>query len=209
MKRTLGVCYVIYSLATLAVLPLAPLPGPVIPTVTTTFGAGVLLADLGTSFLLLVQARVARSWSILLLAAAYCYSGVMAFLHILTFPGAWIPDTVLVGTPQSVGWLFIFWMLSYPTLVLASILAEARYKNHRMAAERVNLTIALVFASVLAVIIALTLVATTGPRWMPPQLHGDVFTSWGTTVQWTGVGIAMAAFVALALVTRGRNLLYG
>ena len=96
------------------------------PAVTTTFGAGVLIADLCTSFLLLVQFRVAPSWSMLLLAAAYFYSGAMACLHVLTFPGAWIPDAVLVGTPQSVGWLFLCWILAYPTLVLTAIIAEAR-----------------------------------------------------------------------------------
>jgi len=88
MRRVIGYVCVAYSLATLAVLPLAHIPGPVVPAITTTFGAGVLLADLCTSFLLLIQFRVAPSWSLLLLAAAYCYSGAMAFLHVLTFPGA-------------------------------------------------------------------------------------------------------------------------
>jgi hypothetical protein len=61
MRRALGVCYVLYTLVTLAVLPFAHLPGPVIPAVTTTFGAGMLLAHLCTSCLLLVQFRVAPS----------------------------------------------------------------------------------------------------------------------------------------------------
>jgi len=209
MRRAIRFFGVAYTLATLAVLPLAHLPGPVVPAVTTTFGAGVLIADLCTSFLLLVQFRVAPSWSMLLLAAAYFYSGTMACLHVLTFPGAWIPDAVLVGTPQSVGWLFICWILGYPTLVLTAIVAEARFRNHRMAAEGVNHTIAMVFGIVLVVLVALTLATTTGPSWMPQQLQGHVFTSWSNTAQWTSVGITMAAFVALALVTRGRNVLYG
>jgi PAS domain S-box-containing protein len=209
MRRALGVCCVAYTLATLAVLPLAHLPGPVVPAVTTTFGAGVLIADLCTSFLLLVQFRVAPSWPMLLLAAAYFYSGAMACLHVLAFPGAWIPDTVLVGTPQSVGWLFICWILGYPTLILTAIVAEARFRHRRIAAEGVHHAIATVFGLVLAVLVALTLVATTGPSWLPQQLQGQVFTSWSTTAQWTSVGLTMAAFVALALVTRGRNVLYG
>ena len=71
----------------------------------------MLIADLCTGFLLLVQFRAAPTWSMLLLSAAYFYSGAMALLHILTFPGAWIADTVLIGTSQSVGWLFISWLL--------------------------------------------------------------------------------------------------
>jgi hypothetical protein len=97
LRWTIGLLCVACVLATLAILPIAHLPGPVVPAVTTTFGAGVLIADLCTGFLLLVQFRAARSWSMLLLAAAYFYSGAMALLHILTFPGAWILDTVLVG----------------------------------------------------------------------------------------------------------------
>jgi PAS domain S-box-containing protein len=168
----------------------------------------MLIADLCTSFLLLVQFRIAPSWSMLLLAAAYFYSGVMAFLHVLTFPGAWMPDAVLVGTPQSVGWLFIAWILGYPTLILTAIVAEARFRNHRMVARGVNHRIATVFGIVSAVLVALTLITTTGPSWMPQQLQGHVFASWGNTAQWTSVGITMAAFVALALVTRGRSVLY-
>ena len=103
VKRTLGLLCAIYVLATLAILPVAHMPGPVIPAVTTTFAAGVLIADLCTCFLLLVQFRAAPTWSMLLLSAAYLYSGAMAFLHILTFPGAWIADTVLLGNFQSVG----------------------------------------------------------------------------------------------------------
>jgi PAS domain S-box-containing protein len=209
MRRAIGFFCVAYTLATLTVLPLAHIPGPVVPAVTTTFGAGVLIADLCTSFLLLVQFRVAPSWSILLLAVAYFYSGAMALLHVLTFPGAWISDTVLVGTSESVGWLFIFWILGYPTLVLTAIVAKARGRTRRIAAEWVNHAIATVFGIVLAVIVALTLVATTGPSWMPQQLQGHVFTSWSNTAQWTSVGITMAAFVALSLVTRGRNVLDG
>ena len=209
MRRVVGCLCIAYSLATLVVLPFAHIPGPVVPAITTTFGAGVLIADLCTSFLLLIQFRVAPSWSMLLLAAAYFYSGAMAVLHVLTFPGAWIPEAVLVGTPQAVGWLFIFWILGYPMLVLTAVFAEVRGRHRRIATERVNHAITTVFGIVLAVIIALALVATTGAGWMPQELHGNVFASWANTAQWTSVGLTIAAFVALTLVTRGRSVLYG
>ena len=129
----IGCVCIAYALATFAVLPFAHRPGPVVPAITTTFGAVILIADLCTSFLLLIQFRVAPSWSLLLLAAAYFYSGAMAFLHLLTFPGAWMPEAVLVGTEQSVGWLFICWMLGYPMLILTAIVAEAQGRHRRMA----------------------------------------------------------------------------
>ena len=139
-RRSCGVSFggigVTYTVAILAVLPYARLPGPVVPALTTTFGAVVFLADLCTSVLLLLQCRVAPSWALLLLAAAYGYSGAMAFLHVLTFPGAWVPEAVLVGTPQTVGWLFIAWILGYPLLVLLAMGAEASGRHRPLAAAR-------------------------------------------------------------------------
>jgi two-component sensor histidine kinase len=208
LRRIIGLLCVAYVLATLVILPVAHMPGPVVPAVTTTFGAGVMIADLCTSFLLLAQFRGAPTWSMLLLSAAYLYSGAMALLHVLTFPGAWIADTVLIGSSQSVGWLVICWVLGYPGLVLAAVVAEAFLKGRRIAANRVGHAAATVFITVVAVIAALALIATTGPSWLPHQLDGNVFAVWGNVAQWTSVGLSVTAFFVLGLVTRGRNVLY-
>jgi two-component sensor histidine kinase len=209
LRRTIGLLCAAYALATLAILPVAHLPGPVVPAVTTTFGAGVLITDLCTSFLLLVQFRGSPSWSMLLLAAAYFYSGAMALLHILTFPGAWIADTVLLGNFQSVGWLVIFWVLGYPGLVLTSVIAEAFSKGRRIETNRVGYAVATVFIAVIASIVALALIATVEQSWLPHELEGNAFAAWGKAAQWTSVGLSMAAFLLLWLVTCGRNVLYG
>lgn len=208
-RRIIGALCVAYVLATLAVLPFAATPGPVIPAFTTTFGAGVLVADLCTGYLLHVQFRAVRSTSLLMLAVAYFYSAAMALLHVLSFPGAWIADRPLIGTPQTVGWLFIFWIVGFPVLVLAAILAEARRGDWRVAHERVGWAIAAAMAAVLALVTFLALVATTGHGWLPQQLQGNVFATWGNAAQWTSVAISMVAFLLLWLVTRGRNVLFG
>ncbi|HYD67179.1 sensor histidine kinase [Azospirillum sp.] len=208
-RRTIGFLCGVYILATLAILPFADEPGPVIPAATTTFGAGVLIADLCTGFLLLAQFRAVPSPSLLLLAAAYVYSAAMALLHILTFPGAWIANAPLVGTPQSVGWLFIFWILGFPALALAAVVAEARSGERRVAAGRVGRAIAVTMLGTLALVTVLTLSATTGQGWLPQELQGNVFATWGNAAQWTSVALSMAAFLLLLLVTRGRNVLYG
>ncbi|MGQ9368271.1 sensor histidine kinase [Azospirillum sp. ST 5-10] len=208
-RRTIGALCVAYVLATLAVLPFAAKPGPVIPAVTTTFGAGVLIADLCTGYLLLVQFRAVRSASLLLLAAAYFYSAAMALLHVLSFPGAWIPDRPLIGTPQSVGWLFVVWILGFPLLVLAAILAEACRGEWRIAPERTGGVIGAAMAAVLALVVLLALVAMTGQGWLPPELQGNVFAAWAHAVSWTSIALSTAAFLLLWLVTRGRNVLFG
>lgn len=208
-RRIIGVLCLIYAAATLAVLPIADLPGPVIPAVTTSFGAGVLIADLCTGFLLLAQFRAVPTWSMLLLSAAYFFSGAMALLHILTFPGAWIPDKVLIGTIQSVGWLFISWVLGFPLLILAAVVAEARWKGRRIAADRVDRTAVRMLAILCGVIVSVALIALTGHDWLPHELEGNVFAAWGSAIQWTSAGLSLCAFVLLFWITRGRNVLYG
>ncbi len=207
-RRTIGALCVAYVVGTLAALPFAATPGPVIPSVTTTFGAGVLITDLCTGYLLLVQFRAVRSASVLLLAAAYFYSAAMALLHVLSFPGAWIADRPLIGNPQSVGWLFLFWIVGFPILVLAAILAEA-FRRERIAPQRVDQAIAATVAAVAALIALLGLIATVGQGWLPHELQGNVFATWGNAAQWTSVALSTAAFLLLWLVTRGRNVLFG
>ncbi|MBP2292251.1 sensor histidine kinase [Azospirillum rugosum] len=208
-RRVIGALCIAFVLATLAVLPFAANPGPVIPAVTTTFGAGVLIADLCTGYLLLVQFRAVRTVSLLLLAVAYFYSAAMALLHVLSFPGAWIVDRALIGTPQSVGWLFILWVVGFPSLVLAAILAEARRGEWRIAPERIGGVIRATMAALVVVVLLLALAATTGHDWLPHELQGNVFATWGNAAQWTSVLLSTAAFLLLWLVTRGRNLLFG
>jgi two-component sensor histidine kinase len=209
LRRTIALLCVAYALATLAILPFAHLPGPVIPAVTTTFGAGVLIADLCTGFLLLVQFRTAPTWAMLLLSAAYFYSGAMALLHILTFPGAWVPDGVLIGTFQSVGWLFIAWLLGFPSLVLAAVVSEARRKGRRISHGHVDRATIGVLAAVAGAVAVIAAISLTGDTWLPHELDGNLFALWGSVAQWTSAGLSLAAFLLLLLITRGRNVLYG
>jgi two-component sensor histidine kinase len=116
---------------------------------------------------------------------------------------------VLVGNFQSVGWLAIFWVLGYPGLVLISVVAEVFFKGRRIEANRVGYAVATVFITVMAATVALALIATAKQSWLPHELEGNVFAAWGKAAQWTSVGLSMAAFLLLLLVTRGRNVLYG
>lgn len=209
VRRSIGILCVAYILATLAVLPFAAQPGPVIPAVTIAFAAGVLITDLCTGFLLLAQFRAVPSWSLLLLAAAYFFSTAMALMHLLTFPGAWITDAPLVGTPQSVGWLFIFWILGFPVLVLAAVVAEARFRARQMAEDRAGRAAAAMIVAVFMVVAVLAMVATTEPVWLTHELRGNAFAAWGNAASLTSAALSMATFLLLWRITRGHNVLFG
>lgn len=207
-RRIIGVLCAAYAAATLMILPFAADPGPVVPAVTTTFGTGVLIADLCTGYLLLVQFRAVPSLPMLLLAVAYFYSAAMALLHVLAFPGAWIPDAPLIGNPQSVGWLFIVWIVGFPVLVLAAVVAEASPLRVEFARRHVGRATTGAVIGTLMVVAAITLATTAEQAWLPQQLQGNVFAAWGNAAQWMAVALSLAAFVAVVVITRWRSLLY-
>jgi hypothetical protein len=59
------------------VVPVATYKGAEIPAITPLFVAGILVAELSTSFLLFVQFREARTWSLLLLGCTYLFAGAI------------------------------------------------------------------------------------------------------------------------------------
>src|SRR5262252_6030638 len=76
----------------LALAPLARGPGIDDPRVTLLVGVAILLANLGTALLLGAWYCSTGRVPLLVLAATYLYSGIMAALHTLTFPGALLPQ---------------------------------------------------------------------------------------------------------------------
>lgn len=73
------------AVVTVALLPLAGHPGPILPGIVALSATGLLVTELSTSFLLLVRFRAVRTWSLLMLSCAYFYSGLMAVPHLLTY----------------------------------------------------------------------------------------------------------------------------
>jgi hypothetical protein len=118
-RTTLAIA-VAYALFCLALLAVAARPGPVLPGVSAFFAAGVFVTELATAFLLFVRFREMRTLSLLVLACAYLYSSLMALPYLLTFPGAMLRDVSVIGTAQSVAWIFILWIFGFALLSLAA-----------------------------------------------------------------------------------------
>lgn len=197
----------IIVLTTLAALPFADRPGPVMPAATIAFGIGALIANLCTSCLLLAQFHTERSWPMLLLAAAYFYAGAMALLHVLAFPDQWV-DGPLIGTEQTVGLLFIAWMVGFPALMLLTQIWGAWTGLRPMTRERSGRAGCAVFAAVAALVAGLAILAIAAADWLPPELHGDAFTAWGLRAQWLAITLTLAALAALLFLTAGRSAVH-
>src|SRR5262252_8929753 len=128
-----------YAIFALAVLPFVGNPGPKAPAISLLFGATVFATELPTSILLFVRFRANPHWSLLILGSAFLYSALMVVPYMLTYPGAVLTDQTLVGgSQQTPGYLFVLWVSGFALLTLVSVLFEARASRHQFALVRVD-----------------------------------------------------------------------
>jgi signal transduction histidine kinase/ActR/RegA family two-component response regulator len=113
-------------LATAALVPIARLALPPVPAVTGVFATLSAAADLLTFALLVRTGAARRSRAIGWIASAYLFGGILALLHVATFPGAFVPGPLLPVRPDTVGWLFLVWRCGLPLLVLGGALVDRR-----------------------------------------------------------------------------------
>jgi signal transduction histidine kinase/ActR/RegA family two-component response regulator len=109
------------ALSSIALTPYADVQGPALAHVAGIYGAAAAVLNLSTFLLLSLMPAEGRVHRII--AAAYLYSGLMALVHLLTFPGAILPGRGIVGSANAVGWLFIAWRGGFPLWILWAVLA--------------------------------------------------------------------------------------
>jgi signal transduction histidine kinase/CheY-like chemotaxis protein len=120
-QQRLALAMTALLLATAAlVVPRAAWPLPPLPQVSATYGAATAMIQLATFWLLMSAPRKPRSHVVI--AAAYLYGGLMALLHLLTFPGAVVPGVPVFGSPNAVSWLFIAWRAGFALFILWAVL---------------------------------------------------------------------------------------
>jgi len=117
--------------------------------------------------LLLFQFRMVRSWGLLVLAGGFLFSAAMACVHALSFPGLFAPTGLLGAGPQSTAWIFFLWHGGFAPFVAGYALLRDRPCRASMSTA---LAATLVF--VLAVVSALTLLATAGHDFLPAIMTG-------------------------------------
>jgi signal transduction histidine kinase len=93
-----------------------------IPHVSGIYGASAAMIYFATFWLLMSAPRPSRPLRII--AAAYLFAGLMAVLHVLTFPGALLPGQALLGQGNAVSWLFIAWRAGFPLFIVWAVLNE-------------------------------------------------------------------------------------
>lgn len=120
-QQRLALLLSVVLLATVAlIVPVASVRWPALPHVAGIYGAAIAMIALATFWLLSSAPNQTRSHAII--AAAYLYAGLMALLHVLTFPGAVVPGPV-IGSPHAVSLLFIAWRAGFAAFIVWAAVA--------------------------------------------------------------------------------------
>src|SRR5205807_855685 len=152
--------------------------------------------DLITAVLLYAQFTQLRSRALLLLAAGFFFTALMAIVHALTFPGLFTPTGLLGAGPQTTAWLYMFWHGGFPLVVIGYGLMKDR-DGEAATARPVRITIALSIAAAAGVAAILTAIATAGSSALPPVMAGHNYTPAMIAVISTVWSLSLAALLVL------------
>jgi len=181
----------------LAVAPFAKVPvgeiGPFIPL----YQSALVINDVITAVLLLGQYSYLRSRGVLVLAAGYLFTALMAVSHMLTFPGVFAPTGLLGAGPQSTAWMFMFWHGGFPLCVIAYALLKREGGEPGRTPGHAGFPIFASFVTTVVAVCAFTLLALAGQNVLPPIMRGNHFTSTQVVAIWTVWGLSLLALTVL------------
>lgn len=182
--RLFAVLTIIYIGLSLAILPWAREPGVADPHISAVSAGAVLIASFCIALLLGAFYLASGKAPLLLLTCGYCYSSLMAGLHIATFSGVAFAGP-LFGNEQTVSWLFLAWRAGTAAIFLAAVLLENagpdRTPDHLRARYLwLGLSVTCAGGAAIAFIASLDIAVL--------PIAGD---------RWTGVNHAITAFSAL------------
>ena len=198
----------LYCLGALAILPIAANPGPEMSGITPLFVAGVLVPELATSYLLLVRFLEARTWSLLLLGCTYVYSGLMPLAHLMTFPGAVLPNQPLLGSSQSTAWIFLLWLTVYALLTLVCVLLETNRPDVCMNKEDVPRAILLGVATAVVMVIVSVIAATEMVDRLPALMVGSSWSTFNRSLNYLAIAMLIGGVAVILVKMRDRDDLF-
>jgi hypothetical protein len=175
LDRRLALAVVAVSAAAFALAaPFARLQLQQIWAFIPAYQSALALSDLITAVLLYVQFPILRSRALLVLAAGYLFTALIAVVHALTFPGLFAPGGLLGAGPQTTAWLYMFWHAGFPLAVIFYALVKGGPRERSRA--EVSSAIAASVAVVVAAIVVVTLIATAGHAELPAIMRGNNYT---------------------------------
>ncbi|HSD31908.1 MAG TPA: MASE4 domain-containing protein [Gemmatimonadales bacterium] len=201
-ERRLALAVVVISAAIfLSAVPFAKVPiGPVWAFIPI-YQSALAINDVITAVLLFGQFACLRSRGVLVLAAGYLFTALMAVSHMLTFPGVFAPTGLLGAGPQSTAWMFMFWHGGFPMCVVAYALLKHEGREPSEACGSGGPHVLVSIGATFVAVCGFTFLATAGQNLLPPIMRGNHFTSTQVVAIWTVWGLSL---LALALLWRRR-----
>jgi PAS domain S-box-containing protein len=188
----------IYLVVGAALLPFVDDAGPELPGFNALFSGGVFVTEGVTGFLLMVVYRRQPRRSVLLLVGAYLFSALMSLGYLVAYPGAIAPGRPLMGTPQSIAWIYNSWIVGFSALTFAAVLVEVRYGTRRAPDLKARMLAVLVPASATIAALLIIAVAVIAGHRMPLLATGGVWTPLNTTLN-SAAAILLTGGVVLIL----------
>ena len=172
--------------------------GPELPGFNALFSGGVFVIEGVTCFLLMVVYRRQPRRSVLLLVAAYLFSALMSLGYLLAYPGAIAPGRPLMGTPQSIAWIYNSWIVGFASLTFAAVLVEVLYGARRAPDRKARLLAVIVPTMATIAAVLFIAVAIAAGDQLPLLAAGGAWTSLNAIFNSTAA-ILLAGGVALIL----------
>jgi signal transduction histidine kinase len=168
--------------------------------------AWLFVNDIITATLLFGQYSFVRSPALLLIANSYFFTGLMAVLFALTFPGAFSPTGLLGAGLQTSAWIYNFWHYGFPLAVILYALLIGAGPANRRPLGSTRFAISWSMAGVIGLLLALLWLATAGEDLLPHLFQDPTHpTPLARTVTSTNTVVCL---VALALLyARRRSVL--
>lgn len=199
-----GVAVLLFTVFLAAVIIGKTFPAALVPVRINSFVpvlAALLLAnDFITATLLFGQFSIVRSHALLVIAGAYLFTGLMAALFALTFPGEFSASGLLGAGLQTSAWIYNFWHYGFPIGVIAyAILLRVGTKTKNAVPFAISCTVAVV----VGLVVVLTWLATTGEEFLPSLFQDPVHpTPLARIVTSSNTGVCL---FALALLYHNRR----
>ncbi|MGZ8359029.1 MAG: ATP-binding protein [Allosphingosinicella sp.] len=186
-------------IAAFLILPVRDMRWREINAFVPMIDALMFLGELITATLLYAQAAVFRSRALTVLATGYVLAALLLVPHALTFPGAFAPDGLLGAGINTTGWIATSQRVAVPLAIILYVLLRRADTAARPGAERpaARILVGVLTAVVLAA--AVTLLATSGHDWLPPQYLDRSDLIYANALQRESVVVALLILATILL----------
>jgi signal transduction histidine kinase len=196
-QRRLALAIVVaLAVAFLATAPFAAVPLLRSDAFIPAYESALVVEDVITAALLYAQFAILRLPSLLVLGAAYLFTGLIVIPHMLTFPGLFSPSGLLGAGPSSAAWLYVAWHVGFPLAMIAyAFMSDER--RHLIAPGKVQRAVLISIAVTIILVIGFTWISTAGEPLLPHVIAGTRRTS---SFPYVSGSVWLLAVIALAIL---------